>query len=116
MKLNHLNLSVTDVQATKAFLETYFGLVSEGAAPDRKNFAILRDDNGMVLTLMQGAPATVTYPRTFHIGFIQESEDAVNALHARLTADGYEAAPPERSHAWTFYVQAPGGILVEVLG
>src|SRR5689334_17714670 len=74
MKLNHLNLSVTDVQATKAFLETYFGLYSEGSAPDRKNFAILRDDNGMVLTLMQGAPATVTYPRTFHIGFIQESE------------------------------------------
>lgn len=116
MKLNHLNLSVTDVPATKAFLETYFALRDEGGAPDRKNFAILRDDNGMVLTLMQGAPATVAYPRTFHIGFIQESEAQVNALHERLIADGFTVSPPERSHAWTFYVQAPGGILVEVLG
>jgi catechol 2,3-dioxygenase-like lactoylglutathione lyase family enzyme len=116
MKLNHLNLSVTDVQATKAFLETYFGLRVEGDAPDRKNFAILRDDNGMVLTLMQGAPATVTYPRTFHIGFIQESEEQVNALYRRLKDDGFDVNPPERSHAWTFYVQAPGGVLVEVLG
>ena len=56
----------------------------EGGEQDRKNFAMLRDDNGMVLTLMQGAPATVTYPRTFHIGFIQESEEQVNALDPRL--------------------------------
>jgi lactoylglutathione lyase len=115
MKLNHLNLSVTDVQATKAFLEKYFALRDEGGDQGRKNFAILRDDNGMVLTLMQGAPATVTYPRTFHIGFIQESEAQVNALNQRLRDDGFDVSPPERSHAWTFYVQAPGGILVEVL-
>ncbi len=116
MKLNHLNLSVTDVPATKAFLETYFDLRCEGGDQDRKNFAVLFDDNGLVLTLMQGAPATVSYPRTFHIGFIQESEAQVNALYERLKDDGFDVNPPERSHAWTFYVKAPGGVLVEVLG
>jgi hypothetical protein len=30
MKLNHLNLMVTDVRAAGAFLETYFGLRSMG--------------------------------------------------------------------------------------
>ena len=30
-------------------------------------------------------------------------------------ADGFDAAPPARSHAWTFYVKAPGGFVVEVL-
>lgn len=31
MKLNHLNLTVTDVPAAAHFLETYFGLRSQGA-------------------------------------------------------------------------------------
>lgn len=30
MKLNHLNLMVTDVLETQKFLETYFGLRSRG--------------------------------------------------------------------------------------
>jgi len=36
-------------------------------------------------------------------------------VYERLKADGYDVAPPERHHAWTFYVQAPGGFTVEVL-
>ena len=117
MKLNHLNLTVTDVPAAKTFLETYFGLKSEAGAPERKNFAVLFDDNGMVLTLMKARSTTeVMYPGFFHIGFIQESEARVNEIYQRLSADGFTVAPPQRSHAWTFYVQAPGGFTVEVLG
>ena len=33
----------------------------------------------------------------------------------RLRADGFEVNPPERSHAYTFYVKAPGGFTVEVM-
>jgi lactoylglutathione lyase len=117
MKLNHLNLTVTDVGAAKTFLETYFGLQCEGSVGERKNFAVLFDDSGLVLTLMKtGAAADVKYPGFFHIGFIQESEERVNEICQRLTADGFTMAPPQRSHAWTFYVQAPGGFTVEVLG
>jgi len=117
MVLNHLNLTVTDVPAARRFLETYFGLQAHtnpymgtvtGAA-EHPSFAVLFDDRGMVLTLMKARAAD--YPATFHIGFIQASEAEVDAMHARLV----DADAPTRSHAWTFYVRAPGGFVVEVL-
>ena len=116
MKLNHINLTVTDVQAARAFLEKYFGMRAYESDNANKNFAALFDDDGMVLTLMTGGRQTeVKYPSTFHIGFGQESEARVNEINAQLKADGYDVAPPERHHAWTFYVEAPGGFTVEVL-
>lgn len=111
MILNHLNLTVTDVPAAKAFLEKYFGMKSGGERGD--SFAALFDDGGMVLTLMKGAQ--VAYPKTFHIGFAQESEEKVNEINRRLKDDGFDVDPPQRSHGWTFYVKAPGGFTVEVL-
>ncbi|MCL4296819.1 MAG: VOC family protein [Anaerolineae bacterium] len=97
MKLNHINLTVTDVPQTVKFLEKYFGLRSQGG--DNK-FAVLFDDDRLVLTLIKTGQAK--YPSTFHIGFGQESEERVNEIHQRLRNDG-------------FYVQAPGGFMVEVL-
>ena len=110
LKLNHVNLTVTDVEAAAAFLERYFGLRKQHG---NKGFVLLFDDDGMVLTLMKAGQ--VAYPKTFHIGFAQDSEAQVNAIYQRLKDDGYEVNPPERSHGWTFYIQAPGGFLVEVL-
>src|SRR5688500_16170667 len=115
MKLNHLNLSVTDVGAARQFLETYFDLHGAGG---NENIGFLRDDNGMVLTLTHmklGGETEVRYPATFHIGFIQEDEDRVNEINARLKADGYDVPLPSRQHgSWTFYFEAPGGYIIEV--
>ena len=110
MKLNHINLTVTDVPGTVQFLEKYFGLQSQGG--DNK-FAVLFDDDGLVLTLIKAGQ--VKYPNTFHIGFGQESEERVNEINQRLKDDGFDVEPPQRFHAWTFYVQAPGGFTIEVL-
>ena len=75
MKLNHLHLTVDDVPATRSFLERYFGLRPSGEG--HKNFDMLLDDDGLVLTLIgAGRSNTVSYPKTFHIGFIQPSEEA----------------------------------------
>jgi lactoylglutathione lyase len=116
MKLNHLNLAVTDVLAAEQFLEKYFGLNNQRTVGDNKNFGVLFDDDGLVLTLMKlGRNPDVHYPPNFHIGFIQESDERVNELHQRLKDDGFDVEPPQRSHAWTFYIQAPGGFTVEVL-
>ncbi len=58
----------------------------------------------------------VHYPRGFHIGFIQQSEEQVNAINERLRADGYDVPPPAKLHgSWTFYFAAPGGFTIEVL-
>ena len=46
MKLNHLNLTVTDPMETHDFLAKYFGLRSLGG---NKNMAFLADDDGAVV-------------------------------------------------------------------
>ena len=117
MKLNHLNLTVTDVPGTQAFLAKHFGLKDMGG---NKNMAFLSDDNGMVLTLTSmkvGGDTEVRYPATFHVGFIQPSEERVNEINQRLKDDGIDVPPPSRQHgSWTFYFAAPGGFTIEVLG
>jgi catechol-2,3-dioxygenase len=116
MKLNHLNLTVTDVPATRTFLETYFGLRTMGG---NNNLSLLMDDGGLVLTLTSmkiGNETEVRYPATFHIGFAQESEERVNEINQRLKEDGFDVPPPSRQHgSWTFYFRAPGGFTIEVL-
>ena len=111
MKLNHLHLMVSDVQGTANFLETYFGLRRNPGGRDK--FLVMTDEGGMTLALMQGRDHV--YPKNFHIGFDRPNEAEVNALWQRLVDDGHAPSTPERAHAWSFYVKAPGGFLVEVL-
>jgi lactoylglutathione lyase len=110
MKLNHINLAVTDVSAAVLFFEKYFNLRK---AASNQGLTVLLDDDKLVFTLMKADQ--VKYPGSFHIGFVQESEERVNEIYQQLKDDGFEMKPPRRSHAWTFYVQAPGGFTVEVL-
>jgi catechol-2,3-dioxygenase len=88
-----------------------------GKANDTISF--LADDNGMVLSLANmrlGTETEVKYPTTFHIGFIQESEERVNEINQQLRVDGFNVPEPSRQHgSWTFYFLAPGGFMIEVL-
>lgn len=114
MKLNHINLAVDDVPAAREFLQRHFGLhpVGEG----HKNFQILLDEDGFVLTLMGvGRDNTVSYPKTFHIGFIQPSDADVDAINQHLKEDGLDVEAPSQQHgAWSFSFQAPGGFTVVI--
>lgn len=112
MKLNHVNLTVSDVRAAGAFLEEYFGLRNVGG---NAGMAFLSDEDGLVLSLMKaGKAVSVAYPDTFHIGFFVGSEATVDDIHRRLTEDGFAVAAPKRRHAYGFYVEAPGGFTVEL--
>ena len=64
---------------------------------------------------MKGRSDDVKYPATFHIGFGQPNRAAVDTLYERLKADGFAVDPPQESHAYTFYVDAPGGFQVEIM-
>ena len=111
MRLNHLNLTVTEGAAAARFLERYFRLEAKGG---NAGMAFLTDDHGFVLTLMKARRSDPTvYPSTFHIGFFIDGEDRVDEINRRLNEDGFEIPPPSRSHAYGFYVQAPGGFTVE---
>lgn len=112
MKLNHLNLTVTDVAASSGFLQKYFGLKPMPWGDGKISF--LTDDNGMVIAVFPGQDAS--YPASFHIGFIQDTELTVNEINQRLRDDGFDIKAPMRFHgSWTFYVKAPGGFMVEVM-
>jgi catechol 2,3-dioxygenase-like lactoylglutathione lyase family enzyme len=117
MKLNHLNVTVSNVPETHRFLEKHFALKSYGGRDPGEAMSFLSDDNGMVLALTRAARGTeVQYPPGFHVGFIQDSEDRVNEINERLREDGYEVPRPARLHgSWTFYFKAPGGFTIEVL-
>ena len=112
MKLNHLNLIVTNVPATAAFLEKYFGFRT--LAPGNANMAFMTDEGGLVLIMFKGKD--VAYPEGFHVGFIQESEAAVNEINQRLKDDGFDVPAPTRNQQgrWTFYFDSPGGFVIEV--
>ena len=76
---------------------------------------MLLDEGGFVLTLMKlNSKSSRTYPENFHVGFFLDSETKVDAIHGRMAADGFDLAAPQRTHAYSFYVKAPGGFLVEV--
>jgi lactoylglutathione lyase len=116
MRLNHLNLTVPDVPRSRDFFETYFGFrcVFERGGD---TLVVLTDEAGFVLTLSNFNNATeVEYPGAFHIGFMQETREQVVQIYERLKAAGFDAKTPKEFHgAWTFYLRAPGGFLVEVL-
>jgi lactoylglutathione lyase len=112
MKVNHLHLMVPDVPAASTFFESYFELRKAGG---NAGLTVLLDESGFVLTLMKmGAKSSTTYPQNFHVGFFLDSEAKVDALNERMRADGLDVAPPRREHAYSFYVNAPGGFMVEV--
>jgi catechol-2,3-dioxygenase len=112
MKVNHLHLMVADVTAASIFFEKYFDLRKLSG---NAGLTVMLDDAGFVLTLMKlGSQSTTTYPANFHVGFFIDSEAKVDAIHGRMVADGLEVGAPKREHAYSFYVAAPGGFLVEV--
>ncbi len=54
----------------------------------------MRDNDGFILTLMKGKE--VQYPKKFHVGFPQESEEQVDKINQRLkNEDGFLVEPPE---------------------
>lgn len=113
MKLNHLDLQVSDVQALAAFLETHFDLVrlSNDRSPA---IAILDDGAGFTLVIQRRSDAH-PYPAGFHIGFIHDRAEAVRAHHARLANAAITTSDIDVNARGTrFYLTAPGEILVEV--
>lgn len=90
MKLNHINLVVTDVSAAVALFEAYFDFSCQQIKGDNA-IAIMQGRDGFSLVLMSATVSKVgdaTYPDAFHIGFMQESRDAVTVTWQRLKDAG----------------------------
>jgi catechol 2,3-dioxygenase-like lactoylglutathione lyase family enzyme len=112
MDLNHLHLKVRSVERSKLFYSRHFGLAEHVWHGD---MVFMRDGSGMDLALAPSAePAQM--PAWFHFGFRLETVDAVEALHARLVADGVPIREPltHEDDVVSFRCADPDGYQVEV--
>lgn len=114
MKLNHINLGVSDVAQAVDIFGRFFGLVSAGGGmPVNDQMAFLKDDVGALVSVFRVPDPQ--YPKVFHIGFLQDAPEQVRAVYAELTEAGFDIAPPAENHGrLTFYFNTPFGVVIEV--
>jgi catechol 2,3-dioxygenase-like lactoylglutathione lyase family enzyme len=87
VKLNHLDLQVSDVDAARAFFEQFFGLRCQYQR--HKQIAIFEGDSGFefaISNLFDSPPPA--YPPDFHLGFVLERASDVRDAYDRLKAAG----------------------------
>ena len=88
MRLNHVNLTVSDLERSAIFYETHFGF--DTRVHDEDDFVMLSKPDGSLLALMPGAPPDNAM-EAFHFGFQLAGPDEVRAARERFR----EAGVPE---------------------
>ena len=112
MILNHAQLVVADVRASRAFYSRWFGL--DEAVHEEEGFVILRDPAGGLLALHEGRPAPGCGD-SFHLGFLVPTSGDVVDFRERARAQGLEEAAFDQAGGFTFArVRDPDGHAVEV--
>jgi catechol 2,3-dioxygenase-like lactoylglutathione lyase family enzyme len=115
VKLNHVDLQVSDVDVAREFFEKVFGL--RCTYQRATQIALLEDDAGFSLGVsnLRGSPPSV-YPPDFHVGFVLERTSDVRDLYATVKAAGvtikFDLAEARPNLA--FQCVGPDSIAVEV--
>jgi catechol-2,3-dioxygenase len=115
MIINHLTLSVTNVKETTNFFIRYFGFECLEEKGDGA-IAILTNKTEFILVLIR-VKETAAYPKDFHIGFLQKTDDDVKAVYNSLLTGGIklESEPQPIRGKLGFYFYIPdGNIMLEV--
>jgi hypothetical protein len=114
MKLNHINLVVSNVvEATKLF-ETYFNFKCTNIKGNNI-VAILKGEDGFTLVIMTNKNGQTTYPDAFHIGFMLNNTNAITEIYDKLKNGGIavEEAPRKIRNNFGFYFKFDT-LLIEV--
>jgi len=114
VKINHLDLQVSDVQHTVTLFEELLGLRLESnrASPA---IAILTDDEGFTLVLQRRKGGAAPYPEDFHFGFLVPDVETVRRFQQRARALELEVSDViENGRGVLSYWRTADGILVEV--
>ena len=113
MILNHAQLVVADVAASREFYGRWFGLTE--AAHEEEGFVILRDPAGGLLALHEGHPEPGAGD-SFHLGFQVPTAGDVLAFRDNTHAVGLEeVAFEQQAGGFAFArVRDPDGHAVEV--
>ena len=111
MPLNHVSLTVSDLERSAAFYGAHFGLVDR--VHDDDHLRILSAPDGSLLALSQGTPPA-GLPRTNHFGFHLPSGDEVRAARERMRQAGVTETEWQADGPTRVQVADPDGYLVEL--
>lgn len=117
MKIEHIAMYVNDLEGAREFFIHYFGAVSnEGYHNKTTDFRsyFLTFDHGPRLEIMhkpnmQDPEKTMNRTGFIHLAFSAGSKEAVDALTARLHADGYEVLSGPRTTGDGYYESCIAG-------
>lgn len=118
MEIEHVAMYVNDLQKAKTFFERYFGAASGAAYHNpRTGFRsyFLSFDGGARLEIMQkpqmdDSKKTPVRTGYIHIAFRLGSKEKVDALTARLKADGYNVISGPRTTGDEYYESCVAGV------
>ena len=114
MKLNHLDLQVSNVPFNVALFEHLFDLTctSKRTSP---SLAFLTDGAGFLLVLQRKQDLAESYPKDFHFGFLVDNPATVTRTRGLLRDAGLVVSDViENARGTMIYWRHPDGFLVEV--
>lgn len=126
MKINHVAMYVRDLEASRLFYERYFAATANSRYHNPKTglqtYFLAFPGNAVRLEIMTRPEVSPRDERMMNEGFIHlafsvGSREAVDALTARLQADGYPCLSGPRTTGDGYYesvVADPDGNLLEI--
>jgi len=106
MKINHINLVVTDVAGPIKLFEDHFGFT---CIENRKDaIAVLTNEDNFVLIFWSSKlnkESTVSYPENFHVGLYQEDKESVLKIYEQLQNKNlvFDSLPQKMRNTFGFY-------------
>ncbi len=115
----HVALNVTDVEVSKTFYQTWFGMriVWE---PDAGNVYMSSGVDNLALHQIPNEKMPVDRQAQFldHLGFVMESPESVDQLYERVVQAGVEIIHHPKQHrdgSYSFYLRDPDRIVIQIL-
>lgn len=106
MKINHMNLVVTDVDKAARLFENHLGFK---CIENRKDvISVLTNEDNFILIFWASKlnkTDAVNYPENFHIGFYQEDEASVKRIYEAIKNEEvtFESEPQKLRNTFGFY-------------
>ena len=119
--LRHVALNVTDVEVSKTFYQTWFGMKVVWE-PDAENVYMSSGADNLALHQIpeEKMPAYQHGHGQFldHLGFIMESPESVGRLYKRVVEAGVEIIHHPKQHrdgSYSFYLADPDRVVIQIL-
>ena len=119
--LRHVALNVTDLEVSKAFYQTWFGMTIVWA-PDAENVYMSSGVDNLALHQIpkEHVPAHQRGHGQVldHLGFIMGSPESVDQLYERVVKEGLEIIHHPKRHrdgSYSFYLADPDHVVIQIL-